>query len=522
MRSPLHSLHSNGSGLTGDLKQRHGIEGIAESLMNRASLQQNLKCITNSLSAAVTDLIPHDTSNGQYHLTTDEYLTEDGRMDVGGEQTVIGRETVSIRNSHRKMPSVSIPGKENSDNKDMKEDLKDEESHTVMADSTCQSTTGSVATVSDDRNDYEQKSPDLEEGPSNENGNNALGLLSDIADALQRGHKLYRDVKKEDSERSPSRNYDNHLSKEVSSDYSTGYNSRDGESTETADSATDLVNHHGRLENTDPAYMSGPSSMTGYNLPDSRGEEEPSYSGSLLQNMVHGHQSARQQSAIGQPNIPLSLATGLQANLPPNLLAHQTMMLQQHLQSLGLPAATGALSLPPSLVKQEGSGVLSPLFMSPLTTQLANMDGSTPSPPQPQSSHTSGGASNTKQITSQPPTPHNSTTSTTPTVAPTRTRSGGKGNTGNKKWQCMFCGIMVSSKFYLSSHVNAVHTRTRVYPCELCGKVFYSHGAQRIHKLRNHWVEKRHKCPHCSQLFVLPFEMRQHVQRKHKNIVAAK
>ena len=87
---------------------------------------------------------------------------------------------------------------------------------------------------------------------------------------------------------------------------------------------------------------------------------------------------------------------------------------------------------------------------------------------------------------------------------------------GNKKWQCVFCGILVSSKFYLSSHINAVHTRTRIYPCEICGKMFYSHGAQRIHKLRNHWVEKRHKCPFCGQLFVLPFELRQHVQKKHR------
>lgn len=93
--------------------------------------------------------------------------------------------------------------------------------------------------------------------------------------------------------------------------------------------------------------------------------------------------------------------------------------------------------------------------------------------------------------------------------------------TGAKKWQCVFCGILVSSKFYLSSHINAVHTRTRIYPCEMCGKLFYSHGAQRIHKLRNHWVEKRHKCPHCAQLFVLPFELRQHVSRKHKHLVAA-
>ena len=89
--------------------------------------------------------------------------------------------------------------------------------------------------------------------------------------------------------------------------------------------------------------------------------------------------------------------------------------------------------------------------------------------------------------------------------------------TGAKKWQCGFCGILVSSKFYLSSHINAVHTRTRIYPCEICGRLFYSHGAQRIHKLRYHWVDKRHKCPQCNQMFVLPVELRQHIQRKHKH-----
>ena len=90
---------------------------------------------------------------------------------------------------------------------------------------------------------------------------------------------------------------------------------------------------------------------------------------------------------------------------------------------------------------------------------------------------------------------------------------------GNKKWQCVLCGIMLSSKFYLNSHINAVHTRTRIYPCEICGKLYYSHGAMRIHKLRQHWVDKRHKCPHCNQKFVLPFELRAHIARKHKQSI---
>jgi len=90
------------------------------------------------------------------------------------------------------------------------------------------------------------------------------------------------------------------------------------------------------------------------------------------------------------------------------------------------------------------------------------------------------------------------------------------GTGGKKKFQCMFCGIYLSTKCYLKNHINAVHTRSRVYQCDLCAHYFYSAGAARIHKLRNHWHgAKKHRCSECSETFLLPIELRKHVQKKH-------
>lgn len=85
-----------------------------------------------------------------------------------------------------------------------------------------------------------------------------------------------------------------------------------------------------------------------------------------------------------------------------------------------------------------------------------------------------------------------------------------------KRFQCMMCGIFLSAKCYLKSHINAVHTKARIYPCEACKKVYYSPGAVRIHKLRNHWQgAKKHKCQYCGELFLLPVELRKHLLKMH-------
>jgi len=90
------------------------------------------------------------------------------------------------------------------------------------------------------------------------------------------------------------------------------------------------------------------------------------------------------------------------------------------------------------------------------------------------------------------------------------------GTGGKKKFQCMFCGIYLSTKCYLKNHINAVHTRSRVYQCDLCAHYFYSAGAARIHKLRNHWHgAKKHRCSECAETFLLPIELRKHIQKKH-------
>ena len=42
----------------------------------------------------------------------------------------------------------------------------------------------------------------------------------------------------------------------------------------------------------------------------------------------------------------------------------------------------------------------------------------------------------------------------------------------------------------------------------------------RIHKLRNHWTDsKKHKCPECNESFLLPIELRKHIQKRHNGAV---
>ena len=553
MRSPLHSLHASTVGIGEGNKGRHGIEGIAESLMSRASMQQNLKCITNSLSAAVTDLIPHSSSNGQYHISTDEPAPDDtdGRINIEPRDDVIEADDGDspIRNSLRKVRNNSLEdinslheGRHEDmctdrDN-DEPEDLRQSGRYTVMADSTCQGSTGNSNTPVD------QKSPELENEviDCSRQGHNALGLLSDIADALHRGQNLYRDVRSSDSTVNSDRYREPMLhsehDKEDGSEPGEIFSDRQHESVERQSAEISGDCHSA----TSPSTVTPPTKA--YPKPNGPASAPPDMSAYLAAAgvMAAAYNSPAtskmddtayglQQAAGNPPLMPARLQTPAIGMTSAALLSGSnmiptptTMAFQQQLHQLGMPS----VGYPPgNMVKQEGVPHLSPLFISPLqaatAAQLASLETSlrsTPSdvvPQTPPASHmpVTPVSAHSRSPPAPPRAARSSSTGSTSATSTATTKS----TNGNKKWQCMFCGIMVSSKFYLSSHVNAVHTRTRVYPCELCGKVFYSHGAQRIHKLRNHWVEKRHKCPHCSQLFVLPFELRQHVQRKHKNIV---
>ena len=554
MRSPLHSLHSSTVGIgEGNIKTKHGIEGIAESLMSRASMQQNLKCITNSLSAAVTDLIPHSGNYGHYHVSTDEVTPADCQKVINqsenGEE--LERGDMSRINSQQNIVNKSLDdiniGREVGDKEmgidqliDEPEDLRQDGRYTVMADSTCQGSTGNSNTPVD------QKSPELESGviDCSRQGHNALGLLSDIADALHRGQSLYRDVRVRDVETiGEHRSYresviqPEHVKEEQEPGEISSERNRDTlsncsvETNENCHSVTSpatntviSVQSYGKANNSTviaphmSAYLAA-----AYNAPNGGCVEDSAYSQSAadLTLLTHRLQSS---SVMSSPVL-----------LPGSIPTASTMAFQQQLQQLGMSTSVGSTGFeftPSAIVKQATSSVLSPLFMSPLqaaaAAQYTGLDtaiATSPQVPMPASLPTSVAS----HLPVEPVASHSRTSpsrqrpargTSTSSITSAATTVLSKIPSGNKKWQCMFCGIMVSSKFYLSSHVNAVHTRTRVYPCELCGKVFYSHGAQRIHKLRNHWVEKRHKCPHCTQLFVLPFELRQHVQRKHKHVVS--
>ena len=83
------------------------------------------------------------------------------------------------------------------------------------------------------------------------------------------------------------------------------------------------------------------------------------------------------------------------------------------------------------------------------------------------------------------------------------------------RYQCQFCGLRLKTKSNLESHMNSLHTRDKVYPCQICSRIFYSKGARNIHRLRNHRL-KRHKCIHCGERFLVPSELRSHLEKKHK------
>ena len=64
---------------------------------------------------------------------------------------------------------------------------------------------------------------------------------------------------------------------------------------------------------------------------------------------------------------------------------------------------------------------------------------------------------------------------------------------------CNYCGKIVSSKFYLKTHLYT-HTGEKPYKCQHCNKRFSLSGHLQRH-LRTHTGERPYKCNHCDKRF---------------------
>lgn len=64
------------------------------------------------------------------------------------------------------------------------------------------------------------------------------------------------------------------------------------------------------------------------------------------------------------------------------------------------------------------------------------------------------------------------------------------------EWQCKECGLILSSKYILDSHMDR-HTNTRKHKCPVCPAAFNTRASQKRHFLYKHTEERPHQCTLC-------------------------
>ncbi len=231
---------------------------------------------------------------------------------------------------------------------------------------------------------------------------------------------------------------------------------------------------------------------------------EVSRSSSRSGKHAHNHSSAPSQGAQGDSSSPQQNHVKL-----PNIQTFTGMLPR-------LPQQAPLQQPPPQLQLHQGQGV-KPESKGEASSPLPNMNAGEDLASFPTSA-TTPNQTPTTQPGGFPPSPLDPLVGVKVEM---QSQVDAEGNVvQKKKFQCMFCGIFLSTKCYLKNHINAMHTKARVYPCEVCEKYFYSAGALRIHKLRNHWQgSKKHKCQHCGETFLLPIELRKHILKKHGDTV---
>uniref|UniRef100_A0ABM5FDK5 Zinc finger protein 215-like n=1 Tax=Pogona vitticeps TaxID=103695 RepID=A0ABM5FDK5_9SAUR len=85
-----------------------------------------------------------------------------------------------------------------------------------------------------------------------------------------------------------------------------------------------------------------------------------------------------------------------------------------------------------------------------------------------------------------------------------------KPRTGDKPFECSYCGKKISHSSNLSRHMK-MHLGEKLFPCSECGKCFTRRGNLADH-MRIHTGEKSFKCPECGKLYRHRSTLRSHMR----------
>lgn len=85
----------------------------------------------------------------------------------------------------------------------------------------------------------------------------------------------------------------------------------------------------------------------------------------------------------------------------------------------------------------------------------------------------------------------------------------------NKLFACKTCGFVASSKKGLDNH-RLTHRKTAWVQCEYCGETKRVNNMQR--HILMHKGEKPYKCTQCDAAFRTPFDLKDHVKRRHSEV----
>lgn len=83
----------------------------------------------------------------------------------------------------------------------------------------------------------------------------------------------------------------------------------------------------------------------------------------------------------------------------------------------------------------------------------------------------------------------------------------------SKIFKCETCSKVFVKRSELHAHL-VVHTGVKSFLCDICGLAFTTKGNQRVHQ-RTHFSQKRFKCRQCEKGFTRNFTLQQHIANAH-------